>query len=46
MKCNLCNQEMIISDGIIKSKGNRYHIVCKKQHDLEWRKVKGIDRNY
>lgn len=37
---------MTISDGIIESKGNRYHISCKKQYDIEWRKAKGLDRNY
>jgi len=46
MKCTLCCQEMIISEGIIESNGNSYHISCKKQHDLEWRKIKGLDRNY
>jgi hypothetical protein len=46
MKCNLCNKEMSISEGIIESKGNRCHIACKKQYNIELRKVKGLDRNY
>jgi transcription elongation factor Elf1 len=46
MKCNLCNKEMSISEGIIDSKDNRYHIACKKQYNIELRKVKGLDHNY
>ena len=46
MKCSICQKEMNISERLTEFEGKRCHVECKKRFEKEWRKSKGLDRNY
>lgn len=46
MKCSICSNPMVISEGLTEMSGKRCHISCKEQYNTEWRDQQGLDRKW
>jgi hypothetical protein len=46
MNCSICQKKMNLSEGITEHNMQRCHVLCKKQYDKSWRKVKGLNDLY